>query len=151
LDPENGKAKRGAAYVQMERKRSRRSFSSIQAVHFGLRKILGVWSIPKGEYAEGEGRTGGSAPEFEEETGMDAGGEPIPLNDIRQPGGKVVSAWALAGDCDASKVRSNMFSMEWPPKSGRTKEFPEIDRGEWFPIEAARAKLLKGQLGFWLS
>ena len=115
---------------------------------FWAKKDLGVWSIPKGEYAEGEDALAAARREFEEETGMAAGGEPIPLNDIRQPGGKVVSAWALAGDCDASKVRSNMFSMEWPPKSGRTKEFPEIDRGEWFPIEAARAKLLKGQLGF---
>ena len=115
---------------------------------FWAKKDLGAWSIPKGEYSESEDALAAARREFAEETGMDAAGEPTPLKDIRQPGGKVVRAWALEGDCDASGVRSNMFSMEWPPKSGRTQEFPEIDRGEWFPIEAARAKLLKGQLGF---
>jgi predicted NUDIX family NTP pyrophosphohydrolase len=115
---------------------------------FWAKKDLGAWSIPKGEYSEGEDALAAARREFEEETGMAAAGEPIPLKDIRQPGGKIVKAWALEGDLDASSVRSNMFSMEWPPKSGRTQEFPEIDRGEWFPIEAARTKLLKGQAGF---
>jgi predicted NUDIX family NTP pyrophosphohydrolase len=115
---------------------------------FWAKKDLGAWSIPKGEYSEGEDALTAARREFEEETGIAPAGEVIPLKDVRQPGGKVVKAWALEGDCDATSVRSNMFSMEWPPKSGRTQEFPEIDRGGWFPIDAARAKLLKGQLGF---
>jgi len=115
---------------------------------FWAKKDLGAWSIPKGEYAEGEDALIAARREFAEETGMAAAGEPILLKDVKQPGGKVVTVWALEGDCDASKVRSNMFSMEWPPKSGKTKEFPEIDRGEWFRIEAARSKILKGQVEF---
>ena len=115
---------------------------------FWAKKDLGAWSIPKGEYSEGEDALTAARREFQEETGMAPAGEPIPLKDIRQPSGKIVKAWALEGDCDASKARSNMFSLEWPPKSGRTQEFPEIDRGEWFSIEAARTKLLKGQVGF---
>ena len=115
---------------------------------FWAKKDLGAWSIPKGEYSEGEDALAAARREFEEETGMAVAGEPIPLKDIKQPGGKVVRAWAMEGDFDSSSVRSNLFSMEWPPKSGRTQEFPEIDRGEWFPIEAAQTKLLKGQVGF---
>jgi len=115
---------------------------------FWAKKDLGAWSIPKGEYSEGEDALTAAYREFEEETGFAAAGELIPLTDVKQPGGKIVTVWGVEGDCDASIVRSNLFSMEWPPKSGRTQEFPEIDRGEWFPIEAARAKVLKGQLGF---
>jgi predicted NUDIX family NTP pyrophosphohydrolase len=116
---------------------------------FWAKKDLGAWSIPKGEYAEGEDALATAQREFEEETSIaPPAGELIQLTDIKQPSGKIVSAWAIEGDCDASSVSSNMFSMEWPPKSGRSQEFPEIDRGDWFPIETARLKLLKGQSGF---
>jgi len=67
---------------------------------------------------------------------------------LKQPGGKIVSAWAVEGDCDPAQLRSNTFQMEWPPRSGRQMEVPEVDRGGWFSIESARTKLLKGQLGF---
>ena len=115
---------------------------------FWAKKDAGAWSIPKGEYAEDEDPLTAARREFEEETGMAAAGEFIPLTDIKQAGGKIVKAWAIEGDCDAAAAKSNMFSMEWPPKSGRMREFPEIDRAEWFPIGAAREKLLKGQVGF---
>ena len=75
-------------------------------------------------------------------------GKLIPLGEIKQPGGKLVKAWAFEGDYDPSKLRSNSFTMEWPKKSGIKQEFPEIDRGGWFPIGVAKAKLLAGQTGF---
>lgn len=115
---------------------------------FWSKKDLGAWSIPKGEYAAGEDSLEAALREFQEETGTRAGGVPIPLRDIRQAGGKIVSAWAMEGDFDAARLRSNLFRMEWPPKSGETKQFPEIDKGEWFSIDAARLKLLKSQTGF---
>ncbi|HUQ92409.1 MAG TPA: NUDIX domain-containing protein [Bryobacteraceae bacterium] len=115
---------------------------------FWSKKDLGAWSIPKGEYAEGEDPLEAALREFQEETGTRAGGVPIPLRDIRQAGGKIVSAWAMEGDFEAARLRSNLFRMEWPPKSGETKQFPEIDKGEWFSIDAARLKLLKSQTGF---
>ena len=85
--------------------------------------------------------------EFEEEMGAPPSGEFIPLEPVRQPGGKLVFAWALQADFDTALLKSNMFSMEWPPKSGRQQEFPEIDRAGWFPMESARVKILKGQAG----
>lgn len=112
------------------------------------KKDSGAWSIPKGEYSESEDPLEAALREFAEETGIEPTGAPIPLTDLKQPGGKIVSAWAVEGDCNASEIRSNMFSMEWPPKSGKTGEFPEIDRGEWFPAEVARSKILRGQRGF---
>ena len=72
----------------------------------------------------------------------------MPLGELKQPGCKIVTAWAVEGDVDAAPVKSNTFSIEWPPKSGKTKQFPEIDRAAWFPIATARIKLLKGQIGF---
>ena len=115
---------------------------------FWTKKDLGAWSIPKGEILEGEDAIVAARREFEEETGFAVTGKFIPLKEIKQAGGKIVQAWALEGDCDASAVRSNLFSMEWPPKSGKTREFPEVDRAEWFSIEAAREKLLKSQTDF---
>ncbi len=112
------------------------------------KKDSGAWSIPKGECSASEDPLEAALREFAEETGIEPTGAPIPLTDLKQPGGKIVSAWAVEGDCNASKIRSNMFSMEWPPKSGKTREFPEIDRGEWFPAGVARSKILKGQRGF---
>lgn len=108
----------------------------------------GAWSIAKGEFEEGEDPLAAAKREFEEETGFAVAGETIPLEPLRQPGGKIVYAWAVRGDFDPAGVKSNTFSMEWPPKSGRYREFPEVDRAAWFGIETARKKILKGQSGF---
>lgn len=107
-----------------------------------------AWSVPKGEYAEGEDPLAVARREFEEELGTSApDGEPIDLGEVTQSGGKRVRAWALAGDLDASVVTSNTFEMEWPPRSGRTQEFPEVDRAAWFDLETARGKLHTAQAG----
>ncbi len=112
---------------------------------FWKNKDDGAWSIPKGEYADDEDPLGAAKREFGEETGFIPCGDFIPLGEVRQPGGKVVSAWAVEGDFDTTNLRSNMFSMPWPPGSGKLQEFPEIDRAEWFALEVARRKILKGQ------
>jgi len=142
-------AKRSAGLL-MFRRRGRRL--EVFLVHPGgplwAKKDTGAWSIPKGEYAEGADALETARREFEEETGMSPRGPLMFLAESRQPGGKLVKAWAMEGDCDPAKLRSNVFSMEWPPKSGKVREFPEVDCGDWFPMEAARAKLLKGQRGF---
>jgi predicted NUDIX family NTP pyrophosphohydrolase len=116
---------------------------------FWARKDDGSWSLPKGEYEPDEDPLEVAFREFREELGVDPPEAQAPtfLGEIRQPGGKLVSAWALPGDVDVSVVRSNTFTMEWPPRSGRTGEFPEVDRAGWFGIEEARRKLLPGQLG----
>jgi predicted NUDIX family NTP pyrophosphohydrolase len=111
-------------------------------------KDAGAWSIPKGELEEGDDALAAAQREFLEETGSRASGEFIPLDPLRLKSGKIVHAWALRGDIDASAILSNTFSMEWPPRSGRQQEFPEVDRGGWFTMEAAREKILPGQLGF---
>ncbi len=111
-------------------------------------KDMGAWSIPKGEYSGDEAPFDTARREFFEETGFEANGEFKELATLRQPGGKSVTAWAFSGDCDPAAVRSNTFTMEWPPGSGRQAEFPEVDRAEWFSVETARNKILKGQLGF---
>jgi predicted NUDIX family NTP pyrophosphohydrolase len=115
---------------------------------FWAKKDKGSWSIPKGELEAHEDPLSAALREFEEETGLTAGGNPISLEPLRQPSGKVVHAWAVRGEFDPAQLKSNTFSMEWPPKSGRQQEFPEIDRAEWFPIEVALQKILKGQAGF---
>jgi predicted NUDIX family NTP pyrophosphohydrolase len=115
---------------------------------FWEKKDLASWSLPKGEYSEGEDAFAAAMREFEEETGIRPKGQFIPLGQIRQPSGKLVTAWAFEGDCDPSTIKSNLFSMEWPKGSRRLQEFPEIDRGEWFTFAVARRKILKGQLGF---
>jgi predicted NUDIX family NTP pyrophosphohydrolase len=106
----------------------------------------GAWSIPKGEFSDDEDPLGAARREFEEETGVVATGDPIPLEPVRQPSGKILYAWALEGEVDVTRLKSNTFSMEWPPGSGRQREFPEVDRGEWLSIEAAERKMLRGQL-----
>jgi len=112
-------------------------------------KDTGAWSIPKGEYVEGEDALTAARREFAEETGFELqAGEFKHLGEIKQPGGKIVTAWALEGDCPAEEIRSDLFSMEWPPKSGKTQQFPEVDRAGWFGLDAAREKLLAGQHGF---
>ena len=114
---------------------------------FWAKKDDGAWSIPKGEFGDDEEPLTAAKREFEEEMGVAAAGEFIPLEPLKQPGGKLVFAWALQADFDTSRLKSNMFSMEWPPKSGRQQEFPEVDRAGWFPMETARMKILKGQAG----
>ncbi|MGO9324540.1 MAG: NUDIX domain-containing protein [Terracidiphilus sp.] len=115
---------------------------------FWKNKDLGAWSIPKGEYEVGEDPLAAAKREFAEETGHTIpDGELAPLSDLKQPSGKIVSAWAIEGDCSLD-IRSNMFSLEWPPKSGKHVDFPEVDRAGWFELAEARAKLLPGQHGF---
>jgi len=115
---------------------------------FWKNKDAGAWSIPKGEYTEGEDSLAAAQREFQEETGFVVNGEFLPLGEIAQPSGKVVIAWALEGDCAAEAIRSNTFSMEWPPRSGRHREFPEVDRAAWFHWEEARKRILPGQAEF---
>ncbi len=106
----------------------------------------GAWSIPKGEYAPGDDSLEAARREFEEETGVVPAGDFVSLGDAKQPSGKVISAWAFEGNCDPLAVRSNTFSMEWPRGSGRTQEFPEIDRAQWFGIDEAKRRVVAGQV-----
>jgi len=115
---------------------------------FWAGKDEGAWSIPKGEYSPGEDPFEVAKREFQEETGSQPGKDFILLAPRKQPSGKVISAWAMEGDCDASSIKSNTFSMEWPPRSGKQQEFPEVDRAGWFTIQAAKEKILKGQVPF---
>lgn len=115
---------------------------------FWARKDDGAWSIPKGEYGEDEDPLGVARREFTEETGFAALPPYLDLGEIRQPGGKLVRAWAFAGDYDPAAAVSNSFSLEWPRGSGRMQEFPEVDRCDWFDVGMAAAKLLKGQIPF---
>ena len=115
---------------------------------FWAKKDLGAWSIPKGEFTADEDPLAAAQREFEEETSIRPEGPFTRLAPIRQPSGKTIHAWAFEGDCAADATRSNSFSMEWPPRSGRQQEFPEVDRAEWFTIEVAKEKIIKGQLGF---
>jgi predicted NUDIX family NTP pyrophosphohydrolase len=115
---------------------------------FWKNKDAGSWSIPKGEYGEGEDPLDAAKREFHEETGLEANGEFIPLGQMKQSSGKAITAWALEGDCSPAAIRSNTFSIEWPPKSGRQQEFPEVDRADWFSLNDARTRMVKGQLGF---
>jgi predicted NUDIX family NTP pyrophosphohydrolase len=115
---------------------------------FWVRKDVGAWTIPKGSIMEGETPLVAARREFAEEIGYSPFGEFIPLGDAKQPGGKLVHVWAIEGDWDVQQLRSNMFEMEWPLRSGRRQTFPEIDRAEWFSTEDARRQILKGQVVF---
>jgi predicted NUDIX family NTP pyrophosphohydrolase len=132
--------------------RRRSGVSEVFLVHpggpFWHGKDLGAWSIPKGELARGEAPLDAARREFAEETGLNISGEFRPLVPIRQPSGKTIHAWAVEGDCDPAAIRSSTFSIEWPPRSGTTQEFPEIDRAAWFGLEEARQRITKGQRGF---
>jgi predicted NUDIX family NTP pyrophosphohydrolase len=112
---------------------------------FWAKKDLGAWSIPKGEYSEPDDPLATAVREFAEETGKHLRGEFRPLGEITQPGRKIVTAFALEGDFDAATLKSNTFELEWPPKSGRKANFPEVDRAEWFSLDMAREKILSGQ------
>jgi predicted NUDIX family NTP pyrophosphohydrolase len=115
---------------------------------FWSKKDEGAWSIPKGEYEEGEDPFEVAKREFKEETGYEASGDFISLSPLKQPSRKTIIAWAFESDCDAGKIKSNTFMMEWPPRSGKYAEFPEVDRAGWFSVPVAKRKLLKGQVGF---
>jgi predicted NUDIX family NTP pyrophosphohydrolase len=112
------------------------------------RKDLGAWTIPKGQFADDEGALAAAKREFEEEMGSPAKGEFVALGSIRQPSGKIVHAFTAESDFDVTTVKSNLFTLEWPPRSGRTGEFPEVDRAQWFSVADARQKILKGQEPF---
>jgi predicted NUDIX family NTP pyrophosphohydrolase len=112
------------------------------------KKDDGAWSVPKGEFEEGEAPLEAAKREFREETGSDITGEFIELSPLKQPSGKIVYVWAVEGNIDATSIRSNMFTMEWPPRSGKEQVFPEVDKGGWFTISQAHEKLLVGQRGF---
>jgi predicted NUDIX family NTP pyrophosphohydrolase len=113
---------------------------------FWTRKDAGAWTIPKGEIGEGEEPLTAALREFEEETGVVLpAADPLDLGEVRQSGGKIVRAWAVEGDLDAAMARSNTFEMEWPPKSGETATFPELDRFDWFGLETARSKIVVAQ------
>jgi predicted NUDIX family NTP pyrophosphohydrolase len=111
------------------------------------RRDAGVWSIPKGEYSDDEEPEAAARREFTEELGAPVpAGELIDLGEVRQAGGKLVRAWAAAGDLDAGQVRSNTFALEWPPRSGRVRQYPEVDRAGWFTLEQARERINSGQV-----
>jgi predicted NUDIX family NTP pyrophosphohydrolase len=133
--------------------RGRGSSHEVFLVHPGgpywAKKDLGAWSIPKGEFDSNEEPLDAAKREFREETGCDPPTGPFaPLGAIGQPSGKIIEAWSVRGDCNPASVRSNTFSLEWPPRSGRKQDFPEIDRAAWFNLEEARRRILKGQRGF---
>ena len=113
---------------------------------FWAKKDGGAWSLPKGEYTQSEDALDAAKREFTEETGFTAEGPFIPLGEVKQPGGKRVTVWAVEHNFDPSAIRSNSFPMEWPPKSGKLREFPEVDRADWFSLPQAKIKILKGQV-----
>ena len=115
---------------------------------FFVNRDIGVWGIPKGEIDAGEDPLAAARREFEEETGFAARGAVLPLAPARQKGGKIVHAWATEGDCDPEKLKSNTFTMEWPPHSGRQREFPEVDRAGWFALDEAKRLINPAQAGF---
>ena len=143
-------AKKLSAGILLYRKRD--SELEVFLVHpggpFWAKKNEGAWSIPKGEYTEGEDPLAVAKREFHEETGSEVHGTCIALLPLKQPSGKVIAAWAVEGEIDPASLRSNTFSMEWPPKSGKLKEFPEVDRAVWCDLTTARQKLLPGQCSF---
>jgi predicted NUDIX family NTP pyrophosphohydrolase len=140
--------KRSAGLLMYRRQNELEVFLVHPGGPFWAKKDLGAWSIPKGEYAGDEEPLAAARREFQEETGFSATGEFIELGELKQPGGKIVSVWAFEGDCDARDLRSNTFTMEWPPRSERKMVFPEVDRGSWYSIEQARRYLLLSQRVF---
>ena len=116
---------------------------------FWSRKDDAAWSLPKGEYLDDEPAEAAARREFAEELGIPVPDGPlVPLGEVRQPSGKRLTVWAVEGDLDVSTVRPGTFALEWPPRSGRSQDFAEIDRAEWFDVEVARVKLVKGQRAF---
>ena len=112
---------------------------------FWAKKDEGAWSIAKGEFGDDEDSLAAAKREFQEETGFAIDGNFIPLSPLKQKGGKLIIAFAVEGDVNADAIKSNEFEMEWPPKSGRMKSFPEADRAAWFSVDEARRKILQSQ------
>jgi len=127
-------------------------FLEVLLVHpggpFYRAKDDGAWSIPKGEFLPGQDPLENAIREFEEELGSPVSGEFITLKPVRQKGGKLVHAFAVEGDLDTANIRSNTFTMEWPPRSGRMQQFSEVDRAEWCDIPVARMKINAAQTAF---
>jgi predicted NUDIX family NTP pyrophosphohydrolase len=115
---------------------------------FWARRDAGAWSIPKGEYGADEDPLTAARREFAEELGIAPQGECHPLGEVKQKGGKIVTAFALEGDLDSGAIRPGSFEMEWPPNSGRRQSFPEVDRAAWFEVAEARSKILPAQAAF---
>jgi predicted NUDIX family NTP pyrophosphohydrolase len=115
---------------------------------FFAKKDSGAWSVPKGEIDEGEDALAAAKREFEEETGCRPEGNFILLSSVTQKSGKIVHAWAVEGDCDPRTIKSNAFTLEWPPKSGRMREFPEVDKAGWFTVDEAKEKINHAQAAF---
>jgi predicted NUDIX family NTP pyrophosphohydrolase len=113
---------------------------------FWKKKDKNAWSFPKGEFEAPEQPLDAAIREFEEETGFSVKGEFLPLTPVKQPGGKIVYAWAIEGDFDSENINSNVFTITWPPGSEKKQTFPEIDKAAWFDIPAATEKILKGQI-----
>jgi predicted NUDIX family NTP pyrophosphohydrolase len=142
-------AKKTSAGLLLYRRRDR---IEVFLVHPGgplwARKDAGAWSLPKGEFDAGEDPLEAAKREFLEETGTAVDGDFVPLSPVVQRSRKTVFAWAIEADVDVSQVKSNSFSMEWPPRSGKVEEFPEVDRAAWFEISEARNRIVGGQVSF---
>jgi predicted NUDIX family NTP pyrophosphohydrolase len=130
--------------------RTRNGYPEVLLVHpggpFWAKKDLGAWSIPKGEFESTEDPLTAAVREVEEETGFQLAGTFIPLSPVRQKSGKIIYAWATNADVDETQIISNHFEMEWPPRSGVKKSFPEVDRAAWFTLEEAGKKMVEGQV-----
>jgi predicted NUDIX family NTP pyrophosphohydrolase len=113
---------------------------------FWKNKDLNAWSIPKGEFDESEEPLSAARREFNEETGYEISGDFFELEPVKQSGGKIIYSWAVETNIDATEIRSNKFKLEWPPKSGKIEEFPEVDKGGWFTFNEAENKIIKGQI-----
>jgi predicted NUDIX family NTP pyrophosphohydrolase len=141
---------RQSAGILLFRRRSKKLevFLAHPGGPFWAKKDAASWTIPKGEFESDEEPLAAAVREFQEETSFPAKGEFIDLGLVKQKSGKLVYAWALEGDCDPAKLSSNTCEIEWPPRSGRTLEIPEVDRGAWFSLDEAREKIMTGQLPF---
>jgi predicted NUDIX family NTP pyrophosphohydrolase len=148
LGPQRGQMPKRSAGLLMYRKRD--SHLEVFLVHpggpFWAKKDLGAWTIPKGEYEPDEDPLAAAQREFLEETSFSPNGPFLPLDTIRQASGKLVTAWASAGDCDPAQLISNTCIIEWPPRSKRQIEIPEVDQGRWFSLEEAAQRIRKEQV-----
>ena len=147
--PLNNKMKKSAGILLY---RKRNSHMEMFLVHpggpFWRNKDAGAWTIPKGEFDDEEGALAAAQREFKEEVGVSISGDFIPLTPVKQKSGKIIYAWALEKDIDILEIKSNSFEIEWPPKSKQLKQFPEIDKGEWFSEKNAFEKIIPAQAAF---